>query len=101
MERSKLSAAVQGVVFEGDLEEEATVHAGAGLLLEVARRSGVVAAADRALPAKKNAKGLTHGQMVETMVLLSALGGGCIDDLEMLPLDRGLAALAGYRMPAA
>lgn len=100
MKRSKLTAAVLGMEYEGGLEEEVTAHAGVGLLLEVARRSGVIAAADRALPAKKNPKGLTHGQMVETMVLLSALGGDCIDDLEMLREDRGLAALAGYRLPA-
>jgi hypothetical protein len=101
MKRSKLSAASLGMEFEGGLEEEVTAHAGVGLLLEVARRSGVIAAADRALPAKKNPKGLTHGQMVEGMVLLSALGGDCIDDLEMLRQDQGLAALAGYRLPAA
>ncbi len=100
MKRSKLTAAVLGMEYEGGLEEEVTAHAGVGLLLEVARRSGVIAAADRALPAKKNPKGLTHGQMVETMVLLSALGGDCIDDLEMLREDRGLAALAGYQLPA-
>jgi len=65
------------------------------------RRADVPAAADRHLPAKRSPKGLGQGAMVETMVLLSALGGDCLDDLDHLRRDMGLAALAGYTLPAA
>jgi hypothetical protein len=70
-------------------------------LLELGRRSGVIAAAERHLPAKRSPKGLGNGQFVEAMVLLSALGGDCLDDFDSLRQDRGLAALLSYDLPAA
>ena len=85
----------------GGLTEEVTPHAGVALLLELGRRSGVLAAAEKHLPAKKSSKGLGAGQFVESVVLLSALGGDCLDDFDGLRRDRGLAALLGYDLPAA
>lgn len=85
----------------GGLTEKVTPHAGVALLIETARRSGVIAAAERALPTKTSAKGLRQGEMVEAVVLLSALGGDCPDDLDGLRRDQGLAALTGYVLPAA
>jgi hypothetical protein len=85
----------------GGLTEEVTPHAGAALLIELGRRSGVMAAAGKHLPAKRSAKGLGQGQFVEAVVLLSALGGDCLDDFDTLRRDRGLAALLGYDLPAA
>jgi hypothetical protein len=38
--------------------------------------------------------------MVEVFVLLSALGGECVDDMARLREDEGLEALLGYRPPA-
>jgi hypothetical protein len=78
-----------------------TPHAGSALLIEVLRRSGGVAAAERYLPAKQSTKGLRQGELVEAFVLLSALGGECLDDFDQLRRDRGLAALLGYDLPAA
>jgi hypothetical protein len=78
-----------------------TPHAGSALLIEVMRRSGVIAAAERHLPAKKSAKGLRQGELVEAFVLMSALGGECLDDFDTVRRDRGLAALLGYDLPAA
>lgn len=100
MKKGKLSARGLEIEFEGGLREEVTAHAGVALLVEVGRRSGVIATADRVLPAKKNPKGLTQGQLVESFVLLSALGGECADDLGKLRQDQGLEALVGYQLPA-
>jgi hypothetical protein len=85
----------------GGLTEEVTPHAGVALLVELGRRSGVMAAAEKYLPPKKSAKGLDQGQMVESFVLLSALGGDCLDDFEGLRRDYGLRALVGYFLPSA
>jgi hypothetical protein len=85
----------------GGLTDAVTPHAGAALLIDLGRRSGVLAAAERHLPAKKSSKGLGQGQFVEAFVLLSALGGDCLDDFDGLRRDRGLAALLGYDLPAA
>lgn len=70
-------------------------------MVEAYRRYGVGEAAERALPKKKTAKGLSQGQMTESFVLLSALGGECIEDMEKLRQDKGLEAMLGYQVPAA
>jgi len=70
------------------------------LLVELYRQAGIGTTADRALPPKKSPKGLRQGQMVESFVLLSALGGECLEDMERLRQDRGLAALLEYTPPA-
>ena len=101
MKKERLSATGLEIEFEAGLAEEMTVFAGAALLVESARRSGVIATADRILPCKRNPKGLMQGQLVESFVLLSALGGECIDDIQRLRLDRGLEAMVGYELPAA
>jgi len=100
VKKDKFSARSLEIGFEGGLAEVFTAHAGVSLLVEAVRRSGVIATADRVLPAKKNPKGLTQGQMVESLVVLSALGGECLDDLQMLRQDQGLEALLGYQLPA-
>jgi Transposase DDE domain group 1 len=85
----------------GGLTEQVPPHAGSALLIELLRRSGVVAAAERHLPAKRSTKGLRPGELVEAFIVLSALGGACLDDFDPLRRDRGLAALLGYDLPAA
>src|SRR3989337_3976216 len=85
----------------GGLTDKVTPHAGVALLIDCLRRAGVPAAAERHLPAKRSPKGLGQGQMTEAFVLLSALGGECLDDLDHLRRDYGLAALLGYPLPAA
>ena len=87
--------------FEGGLPELSTPYAGVTLLIELGRVSGVMATAERCLPDKKSPKGLGQGQFVESIVILSALGGDCIDDFDRLRLDRGLESMLGYKLPAA
>ena len=89
-----------GVILTGGLKEDVTPWAGMALLVELYRKAGVGAAAERALPRKKSSKGLSEGQMVESFILLSALGGDCIDDMAQLREDKGLEAMLGYRPPA-
>ena len=87
--------------FKGGLTSEVTPHAGIALFLETGRRSGVMAAAEQYLPQKRSPKGLGQGQLVESFVVLSALGGDCVDDFDGLRRDMGLRALLGYTLPAA
>ena len=98
--KKKASAQKLEIEFEDGLQETVTGHAGISLLLETGRRSGVIPLADRVLPAKKNPKGLTSGQAVESFVVLSALGGECLDDFQKLREDQGLAVMLGYQPPA-
>ena len=89
-----------GIKYAGGLKEESTAFAGAGLLVELYRRAGIGAAAEGVLPQKRSPKGLKQGQMVESFVLLSALGGECLEDMERLRQDQGLATLLEYTPPA-
>jgi len=98
--KSKLLPKGVEIGFEGDLEEEVTAHAGVVLLVETGRRSGVIERADRVLPSKANPKGLGQAQMVESFVVLSALGGECVEDFRTLRGDSGLEAMVGYGLPA-
>ena len=89
-----------GVKIVGGLKERSTAWAGASLLMDLFRQLEMDEAADRVLPAKKSSKGLKPGQMVEGFVLLSALGGECIDDMQLLRDDEGLAGMLRYQPPA-
>jgi len=89
-----------GVILTGGLEEEVTPWGGAALVVELYRKAGIEAAVERALPKKKSSKGLRQGQVVESFVLLSALGGDCIEDMERLRQDKGLELMLGYQPPA-
>jgi hypothetical protein len=45
---------------------------------------------------KSRQRGLEEGQAVECLVLLHAAGGDCMDDMERLREDEGLARILGY-----
>lgn len=90
-----------GISYAGGLSEESTAFAGAGLLVELYRQAGVEAEAERVLPKKRSVQGLRQGQMLEALILLSALGGECLEDMERLRQDQGLASMLGYTPPAA
>ncbi len=89
------------IPIRGGLEEVSTPHAGVAGLITLGRQSNVIPAAEKYLPAKQSPKGLSQGQMVEAFVVVSALGGGCLDDFTRLRGDEGLATMLGYTLPAA
>lgn len=49
---------------------------------------------------KSRQRGLAEGQSVESLVLLHAAGGECMDDMDRLREDDGLARILGYQPPA-
>ena len=100
MRRRPLANALD-IDLRGGLTDQVTPHAGSALLIELGRRSGVIGAAEQSLAAKQSPKGLRPGELIESFVVLSALGGECLDDSDRLRRDRGLAALLGYDLPAA
>jgi hypothetical protein len=64
------------------------------------RKTEVTSKADKVLPLKRSSKGLTSGQMLECFVLLTTLGGECLEDMERLRQDEALAQMLGYAIPA-
>lgn len=89
-----------GIKIIGGLKETSTPWSGVSLLLDLCRKLELDQVAKRVLPAKKSSKGLNAGQMVESFVLLSALGGECLEDMQHIRDDAGLAGIIGYRPPA-
>lgn len=89
-----------GLAMMGGLEVSMTPWAGVGPLIEAMRKTEVTSKADKVLPLKKSSKGLTSGQMVECFVLLTTLGGECLEDMERLRQDEALGQMLGYSTPA-
>ena len=96
----KRSSERLGVKIVGGLKEVCTPWSGVSLLVDLYRKLEIDKLADRVLPPKKSAKGLTSGQTVESFVLLSALGGENNEDMRRLREDAGLAEMLGYLPPA-
>lgn len=63
-----------GVKIVGGLKKVFTAWAVASLLVDLFRKVEADKLANQVLPAKRSSKGLNQGQMVESFVLLSALG---------------------------
>ena len=89
-----------GVKIVGGLQEVATPWSGASLLVELYRKLEMDQLANKILPPKKTSKGLKPGQMVESFILLSALGGECFEDMQHIRDDAGLAGIVGYQAPS-
>src|SRR4030043_304295 len=96
----KQSSERLGVKIVGGLKEVSTPWAGTSLIVDLFRKLEMDQLANHVLPAKKSSKGLHQGQMVESFVLLSSLGGECIDDMQHLRDDVGLAEILAYKPPA-
>lgn len=94
------TSALASLKIVGGLQELHTAWAGVTLLVDLLRKLELDQIANKVLPAKKSAKGLTAGQMVESFILLSALGGECLDDMKRLRDDAGLAEILSYQPPA-
>ncbi|MFC1999847.1 IS1380 family transposase [Chloroflexota bacterium] len=85
----------------GGLEVAMTPWAGVGVLVEAMRQTEVRSKADKVLPLKRSRKGLSSGEMLECFVLLSTLGGDCVEDMERLRQDDALGQMLGHSIPAA
>lgn len=97
----KVKTPLLGVKIAGGLEGAMTAWAGVSPLIMLERKCGLIEVADKVLPVKKSDRGLESGHMMESFVLLSAMGGDRVDDMERLRQDGGLAAMLGYSPPAA
>lgn len=82
------------------IEEKLTAWGGAALLVQAIRSLDVPGSTARHVQIKQRQRGLTEAEYVESLVVLQALGGDCIDDLKGLREDEGLAEMLGYRPPS-
>lgn len=78
-----------------------TARAGLSAVSRVLRSLGVPGRCDSHVVVKRRARGFTAGQHVESLVLLHAAGGDCMDDMETLREDEGVTKMLGYTVPSA
>ena len=80
--------------------EVLTALGGLPLVAKTFRALGLCQSVERHLTIKKRARGFREAEMVESLVLLNAAGGDCLEDLRRLQADEGLAAMLGHAIPS-
>jgi len=80
-------------------EEVLTAYAGVPLFVRTIRSLAVPASVKQHLRIKQRERGLDEASLVESFLVLNALGGECLDDFERLREDVGLAEMVGHEMP--
>jgi hypothetical protein len=100
--RGRRSPAEGELPFEYDwepAEEVLTAYAGVPLFVRTIRSLAVPASVKQHLRIKQRERGLDEASLVESFLVLNALGGECLDEFERLREDVGLAEMVGHEMP--
>ena len=91
------------LLFEIDpepLAETLTAWGGIPLAVQAFRSLGVPASVRRHIHVKQRERGYDEATMVESFVVLNALGGECLDDFQYLREDAGLKQMLGHEIPS-
>jgi hypothetical protein len=73
---------------------------GVPLLVRAYRSLGLPARVREQVEVKQRERGLDEAEMVESFVVLNAMGGECFDDLLRLREDAGLGEMLGHNIPS-
>ena len=99
----KPSPTESALLFEIDpepLAETLTAWGGIPLAVQALRSLGVPASVQRHIHVKQRERGYDEATMVESFVVLNALGGECLDDFQYLREDAGLKQMLGHEIPS-
>ena len=91
------------LLFEIDpepLPEKLTALGGVPLLVQTFRSLGLPTRVREHVRIKQRERGYDEATMVESFVVLNAVGGECCDDFERLREDPGLSELIGHEVPS-
>jgi len=77
-----------------------TAQAGLAAFSRAFRSLGAPKLCDERVHLKERSRGFTVGQQVESLVLLHAAGGDCMQDMERLRADGGATKMLGYAAPS-
>jgi Transposase DDE domain group 1 len=91
------------LVFEIDpqpLTETLTAWGGVPLAVQAFRSLGLPASIARHLHIRQRERGYDEATMVESFVVLNALGGECLEDFTQLRQDAGLGEMLGHAIPS-
>ena len=91
------------LLFEIDPEpitETLTAWGGVPLAVQAFRSLGLPASIERHVHIKQRERGYEEATMVESFVVLNALGGECLEDFTHLREDGGLKEMLGHEIPS-
>ena len=91
------------LLFEIDdepLQETLTAWGGAPLVVHAFRSLGVSASVRQHVQIKQRERGYDEATMVESFVVLNAVGGERVDDFQHLRDDAGLREMLGHEVPS-
>jgi len=90
-------------LFEIDPEparESLTCWGGVPLLVRAFRSLGLPQSVQRNVHLKQRQRGYDEATVVESFVILNAVGGECLEDFDRLREDAGLAPMMGHEIPS-
>jgi len=92
------------LLFEIDTErceEVITARGGIPLIAQTFRALGLSTSVKQQVQVKERQRGYDEATLVESFVILNAVGGECLDDFDELRKDDGLCELIGHGIPSA
>jgi hypothetical protein len=90
-------------LFEIDPEpasESLTSWGGVPLLVRAYRSLGLPGSVQRNVRVKQRQRGYDEASVIESFVILNAVGGECLEDFDRLREDAGLAEMLGHALPS-
>jgi hypothetical protein len=100
---AKPSPTESPLLFEVDpepLPEILTALGGVPLVVQAFRSLGLPALVKEHVRIKERQRGYDEATLVESFVILNAVGGECIDDFVRLREDGGLSEMVGHEIPS-
>ena len=82
------------------IPEILTAMGGVPLVVQTFRSLGLPARVRQHVPIKERQRGYDEAEMVESFVILNAVGGECFDDFQRLREDPGLREMIGHGIPS-
>ena len=82
------------------LEETLTARGGVPLVVQAFRSLKVPASVRQHVHSKQRDRGYDEARMVESFVVLNAVGGECMEDFQHLGDDAGLSEMLGHEVPS-
>ena len=82
------------------LQETLTARGGIPLVVQAFRSLGLPQSIQEHVRVKQRERGYDEATFVESLVILNAAGGECVEDFERLRGDPGLAEMIGHAVPS-
>jgi len=86
---------------EEPMQGALTANAGLAAVSRVVRSLELARACESHLDLKQRDRGYTPAQVLESLVLLNAAGGDCMEDIKLLRRDAAMEKMLGYGVPSA